>query len=53
MNEPKEPRLFEVTLGKPHTHAGSDYKAGDKIMVDKPTRDWLTANDVLQKEGAK
>lgn len=36
-----------VTLSKPHTHAGEDFKAGDKIEVDAPTRQWLIDNEVI------
>jgi hypothetical protein len=31
----------EVTLLKPHEHAGRQYQAGDKITVDSETAKWL------------
>lgn len=46
MNEKQEPRLVEVTLAKPHTHAGVDYAAGARIKVDESTAKWLADNQV-------
>ena len=61
MSEKQDAKLVEVTLAKPHTHAGKDYDAGDKIKVDEPTAKWLADNQVINvtaapaaaKEGAK
>lgn len=59
MNEKKqEPKLVEVTLAKPHKHAGEQKAAGDKIKVTEPERDWLADNQIINnapkaQEGAK
>lgn len=61
MSEKNESKLVEVTLAKPHTHAGVLYPAGSKIKVDDPTAKWLVDNQVVNvnaapvaaKEGAK
>jgi hypothetical protein len=61
MNEKHETKLVEVILAKPHTHAGQDHAAGDKIKVDEPTAKWLADNEIIKisaapvaaKEGAK
>jgi hypothetical protein len=59
MNEPKktEKKLVEVTLGKPHTHAGVEHPAGARIKVTEPVRDWLIKNQIVNapsaQEGAK
>lgn len=59
MSEQKQDhRLVEVTLGKPHEHAGNQHQAGEKIRVSHAERDWLIANAIItaptaQKEGAK
>lgn len=61
MNEKQEIKLIEVTLAKPHTHAGVPYVAGDKIKVDEPTAKWLADNKIVNvtaapaaaKEGVK
>ncbi len=47
--KPAEQKLVEVTLAKPHTHAGSKCKVGDKIKVTEPERDWLIKNGVVAK----
>lgn len=39
--------LETVTLLKPHTHAGVDYKADDKIEVNEADKAWLVANEVI------
>lgn len=47
---PQQPqKLVEVTLAKPHTHAGVDYAAGAKLDVSEPIRDWMAANDIIVK----
>lgn len=48
----------EVTLAKPHKHAGAQCQAGDKIMVDAVTAKWLADHQLIvtppaAKEGAK
>jgi hypothetical protein len=45
-NVQAEQKLVEVTLAKPHEHAGVKYKAGDKIKVNEPDRDWLVRNAI-------
>lgn len=47
-SEKKEPKLVEVTLGKPHTHAGVPYAAGAKIKVTEADRDWLQQAGVIK-----
>lgn len=57
MSEQKNPeqKLVEVTLAKPHTHAGNSYAAGAVIKVTESDRAWLIQNNVVNgsKEGAK
>lgn len=53
-----EPKLVEVTLAKPHTHANVDYPPGEKIKVTEPVRDWLAGQKIINdapkaQEGAK
>lgn len=50
MSDPKkaEQKQVEVTLLKPHTHAGKSYDTGAKIKVDEASRDWLVANKVIE-----
>lgn len=43
----------EVTLDKPHTHAGKPYAAGAKIKVTEATREWLVAHKVVKATGSK
>jgi len=38
---------FEVELIKPHTHAGKDMIAGEKIKVTASQRTWLQAEKVI------
>lgn len=48
MSEQKqEHKLVSVTLTKDHTHAGEKKKAGEKIKVTEPERDWLVAAQVI------
>lgn len=44
---PKPAKQLEVTLAKPHTHAGARFDAGAKIQVTEPERDWLVANQIV------
>ncbi len=61
MSEKQATKLVEVTLAKPHTHAGVPYGIGDKVKVDEPTAKWMTDNKIVNvsaapvaaKEGAK
>lgn len=50
MNEKKDeqPKLVEVTLAKPHKHAGINYAAGAKIMVSEPERKWLKDHKIIE-----
>lgn len=48
-----EAKLVEVTLVGDHTHAGVKSKAGDKIKVSEPERDWLIANNKVAAPAAK
>ena len=41
------PELFEVTLAKPHPHAGTDHPPGDKIKVTARQREWLQGLEVI------
>ena len=43
-----EQKLVEVTLLKPHTHAGVPHAAGAKLKVNEPTRDWLATNQIIE-----
>ncbi len=48
MSDKKEQlKLVEITLAKPHTHAGVPYAAGEKIKVTEADRDWLQANAIV------
>ena len=59
MSEKKqEARLVEVTLAKPHKHAGEEKATGEKIKVTEPERDWLASRGIINnaptaQEGAK
>ena len=44
---PKPAKQVEVTLAKPHTHAGARFDAGAKIQVTESERDWLIANQIV------
>lgn len=44
-DEKQEP--VEVTLKKPHRHAGRDYKPGRKIMVLPGEAEFLKKHDVI------
>lgn len=43
----KTPVQVEVTLAKDHTHAGKAYKAGAKVKVSPPERDWLVRKQIV------
>lgn len=43
-----EQKLVEVTLLKPHTHAGVRHAAGAKVKVNEAERDWLAAKQIIQ-----
>lgn len=47
------PKDQEVTLKTDHTHAGNQYKAGEKINVTTAQKDWLIANGVVEAAEAK
>lgn len=47
MSEKQDNKLAEVTLTQAHTHAGEKKKAGDKIKVTEPEREWLVAAKVI------
>lgn len=59
MNERKpEPKLVEVTLSQPHTHADVACVAGQKIKVSEAERAWLIEHKIVNdapkaQEGAK
>ena len=41
-------KTIKVTLKKDHKHAGVPHKAGAKIDVTEPTRDWLLGLGVIE-----
>ena len=47
MSEKEAPKLVEVKLDKPHTHAGQTHAAGAKIKVTETERDWLQKAGVI------
>jgi hypothetical protein len=42
-----DPSLVQVTLKKPHTHAGVQYQADDKIKITEAEKEWLTKAGVI------
>jgi len=42
-----DPKLFEVTLAKPHTHEDRPREAGEKIVVNEHDLAWLTDQKVI------
>jgi hypothetical protein len=51
---PPTPPLIEVTLAKPHTHAGKRHDAGAKIHVNEIDRERLVRKGiVIAKEKAR
>lgn len=52
MTKEAGPKRVEVTLAKPHRHAGEKYPAGAKIQVTEHDRDWLVANEIISKPAA-
>lgn len=58
MSEPQDQKLVEVTLAKPHTHAGVAHDAKARIKVTASDREWLITQGVVNaptapKESAK
>lgn len=53
--EVKPVTTVEVTLAGPHTHAGKDYKAGEKITVRESQVKWLAEAGTIRdnKPGGK
>lgn len=49
----KAPERVEVTLAKPHTHAGKDLQPGEKIKVTARQREWLQGLEVVAKAEEK
>lgn len=47
MSEQKQ-KTVEVTLAKPHTHAGTPHPAGAKIQVSEPVRAWMVENKIVE-----
>jgi hypothetical protein len=41
-------RTSEVTLVKPHTHAGVARQPGDKIAVNATDRAWLLEHQIIE-----
>ncbi|RMX18064.1 hypothetical protein EBQ34_03100 [Vandammella animalimorsus] len=37
-----------IVLTQAHTHAGTPYKAGERLDVDSSSADWLIANGVAR-----
>ena len=46
-NEQVAEERVEVTLKKPHTHGGVEYKVGDKIIVTEFELEFLEQHDVV------
>ncbi len=48
-----EVKMVKVKLSKNHTHAGTDYTAGDEIEVKESLIPWLQKNGLIaaKKEG--
>jgi hypothetical protein len=42
--------MIRLVLTRPHTHAGTDYSAGDLLEVEADTADWLIAHDIAVPE---
>ncbi len=42
--------MTPILLLCPHTHAGKPFKAGNRIVVDVATADWLIANGIARYE---
>ena len=40
--------MTPIVLLCPHTHAGKPFKAGNRIVVDVATADWLIANGIAR-----
>lgn len=44
------PQPIRLVLTRPHTHAGQDFKAGDRIDVPPSTAEWLIANGIARRD---
>jgi hypothetical protein len=40
--------MTSLVLLCPHTHAGQPFKAGERLIVDAGTADWLIANGIAR-----
>ena len=40
--------MTSLVLLCPHTHAGKPFKAGERLIVDASTADWLIANGIAR-----
>jgi len=49
----REPQRFEVTLIKPHIHAGQDLEPGDTLRVTAEQRAWLIEAGVIENPTAE
>jgi len=45
-------KMSDVTLKKPHKHAGQPRAAGDVIRVTEPEAAWLAARGVIESPAA-
>lgn len=39
-----------IVLTRPHTHAGKNYRAGERIVVDADIADWLISKGIAERE---
>jgi hypothetical protein len=42
--------MNRLVLKRPHTHAGTTYRSGDRIEVDADTAEWLLAQGIAARE---
>ncbi len=40
--------MTPIVLLYPHTHAGRSFQAGQRLVVDAATADWLTAHGIAR-----
>ena len=40
--------MTALILLRPHTHAGQSFQAGQRLVVDAATADWLTAHGIAR-----
>ena len=40
--------MTPLVLLCPHTHAGQSFQAGQRLVVDAATADWLTAHSIAR-----